>query len=148
MKHDPLDGHRGDRRERHERGEARERQPAGVEGQQVGEVGDRQQQRGRVGQVRARIDVRLGTRAHPRRRGEDDRRKQHDGRVEAEHRGDRRGDREDEGQQPSRASPRATSHDRPHGLEQPLAPAAIGDQKQRREEAHRRREAAQRVARL
>ena len=127
--------------------EPRERQPARVEGQQVGEVGDGQQQRGRVGQVRAGVDVRLGARAHPRGRGEDDRREQHHGRVEAEQRRDHGGGGEDVGQQPARASPRAAGHDRrrrPSNSPSRRHPSA--STQQRRQEADRRREVAQRVA--
>ena len=88
-----------------------ERQPGGGEGQQVGEVGDRQQQRRGVGQVRAGVDVRTGSAAGPGGGRDDDRGEQHDGGVQAEHRGDHGGDREDAGEQP-RGSPRQARADR------------------------------------
>ena len=48
---------------RHHGAEVGERQPGGAERQQVGQVGHRQQQRRRVGQVRGGVDVRPGRNA-------------------------------------------------------------------------------------
>ena len=63
------------------------------ERQQVGQVRHRQQQRRRVGQVRAGVDVRAGPHPQQPRGGQHHRGQQHHGRVQAEHRrGDRGGD--------------------------------------------------------
>ena len=58
--HDPLDCDRRQPRQSHDRPEAGEAQPAGAERQEVGQVRDGQEQRGRVRQVGARVGVRLG----------------------------------------------------------------------------------------
>jgi hypothetical protein len=76
--------------------------PRRGEGQQVRQVGHRQQRRRRVGQVRARVHVRPGREAEARRGRQHDRGEQHDRGVQAEDRGHpgRRG--EGEHQQPAR----------------------------------------------
>ena len=73
---------------------------------------------------------------------------QDDGGVEAQHRGrsGRRG--EHERQQPPRLAPRPERHRPAEVVEQPLAPAAVGEHQQRGGEADRRPEVLQRVAGL
>jgi hypothetical protein len=79
--------------------------------------------------------VRPRARAQSCRRGEDDRRQQHDGRVEAQHGRDHRRHGEDEGQQAPRAAARAGGHQPAHRLEEPFAAAALGEHEQRGQEA-------------
>ena len=59
-----------------------------------------------------------------------------------------RGDREHEGQQPPRAAARAARHEPAQGLEEPLAPAAVGEHEQRGQEADRGAEVTERVTRV
>ena len=82
--HGVLDAYGGQPGHRHQRGEPAEGQPAGREREQVGQVGHRQQQRRRVGQVRARVHVRPGPRLEPGRGGEHHRGEQHHRGVQAE----------------------------------------------------------------
>jgi hypothetical protein len=92
--------------------------------------------------------VRARTGAQPRRGGEDDRGEQDHRRIEAQHRGHAAGDREDEAEQPSRAPSRARRHQPAHRIEEPLAPAALGQHEEGREEADGRAEIADRVPRV
>ena len=114
----------------------------GAERQQVREVGHRQEQRSAswrgacTRRVRARAAAARGAAAAKRRRGE-----QHDGRVEAEHGGDRGGRGEHERQQPPRRCRRAPTAIRAASASnRPGAVAAVAEHEQPGEQRQRRPE--------
>lgn len=123
--HGVLDGDRGQPGQRHQRGEPGEGQPTRRERQQVGQVGDRQEQRGGVRQMRGRVHVRAGPRTGPGGGGQDHGGEQYGGRVQTEHGRDRAGHGEDPGQQPPRTAAAPAGHGGADGLEQALLGAQV-----------------------
>ncbi len=120
---DEFDGHRRQPRRGHHRGEMEKREASGAERQQVGEIGNRQQQRRCVGQMRGGVCMRprrnlqcAGCREHH--RGQ-----QHDCRVEAQYGGRRGADDENLHQQLSRAAVARPRHRGACGAEQALVVA-------------------------
>ena len=118
------------------------------ERQQVGQVGDRQQERGRVGHPQAGVGAGLGGHRAGQAGCEHDRRQQDHGRVEAEHRGDDGREHEDPGEQ-QRRLPTAPA---PHALrgrgEEPGSGTDVGDHEDRHQEGHHRRQAGEGCAHL
>jgi hypothetical protein len=123
-----------------------EADPHRRESEQVGEVGDRQQQRGGVGEVSAGIDVRRGAHAGGRGGGHHRGREEHHRGVEGEHGGrDCRGD-EHERQQRHGAPGGAGSHRSPGPAEHAGSSTAVADHEHPGEEAEGRPEVAGPVA--
>jgi hypothetical protein len=121
-----------------------------VEGEQVGQVRHRQQQRRGVGQVGGRVDRRGAADLQPAHRAEQHRRQQHHRGVQREQRGGQRRDDEDQGEQPLGAAP-APHHEEPADpAEHPVHVGQVRDHQDRGQEADGRPErldAGQRVRR-
>ena len=120
---------------RHDGAEVREGEAGGAEGQQVGQVRHRQQQRRGVGQVRGGVGVRPRRDAQRSRRRQHHRRQQHDGRVQAQDR--RRGGRDDEhrAEQPAGLTPAAAGHRHARGVKEALVVAELRQHQDRGQEA-------------
>ncbi len=118
-----------------------------MEREKVRKVRDRQQQRGRVRQMGASVDMGRGRHAQTRHGREYDWSKQHNRRVQTDRRRDAGGDDEHERQQPPRAVLGAARHERAECIEQPLAPATVADQEERGKEPDRRGQIAERLTR-
>src|SRR5438132_9096040 len=124
-----------------------ESQTARMEREKVRKVRDRQQQRGRVRQMGASVDMGRGRHAQTRHGREYDWSKQHNRRVQTDRRRDAGGDDEHERQQPPRAVLGAARHERAECIEQSLAPATVADQEERGKEPDRRGQIAERLTR-
>ena len=135
-----LHGDGGQPRHQHQPGEPGEGKPAGGERNEVGQVGDRQQQRGGVRQVSGAVDIRLGACVEPGGGGKDYRGEQHHRGVQAQHRGGGRGDDEDPGEEPGRPSVHPACHPGAAGAEQSLVLAQLGQDQDSREEPDNRAE--------
>ena len=140
---DVLHGDHGQPHRRHHAA----RSPANVssgtrrQGQQVGQVGDRQQQRRGVRQPDAGVDQRPRADQRAGRGRHDDGGQQHDGRVQAQQRGGQRGGDERERRASARGRPRpARATSAPTAAKTPVGRAHLGDDQDRGEERHDRQQ--------
>jgi hypothetical protein len=111
------------------------------QGQQVGQVGDRQEQRGGVGHPHAGELGRPGRHPGSGRGRDRDRREEHDRGVEAERDSDRCRHQHRQGQQPPRVT--AQREARTDGAEEPLAAGDLCDDQDGQQEDHDRQQPAQ-----